>query len=166
MENCRQSLISSWAQAGDGILEQVGTQVAESERERHGRQDDEGAFAKNSVVSLQWSVTANAAVTDVEELDAIGVAELADLIGQTVYVKLNTTNGEKNRNGTRQMLAGDAIISDVQYTAQNRQRSTCQITLTGKNNMLIDIRYIITADDHYIRTADGNIVMAAHDPNS
>jgi hypothetical protein len=81
-------------------------------------------------------------------------------------VKLNTTNGEKNRNGTRQVLAGDAIISDVQYTAQNRQRSTCQITLTGKNNMLIDIRYIITADDHYIRTADGNIVMAAHDPNS
>lgn len=128
--------------------------------------DDEGAFAKNSVVSLQWSVTANAAVTDVEELDAIGVAELEDLIGQTVYVKLNTTNGEKNRNGTRQVLAGDAIISDVQYTAQNRQRSTCQITLTGKNNMLIDIRYIITADDHYIRTADGNIVMAAHDPNS
>jgi hypothetical protein len=59
-------------------------------------------------------------------------------------------------------LVEAAILSDVQYTAQNRQRSTCQVTLTGKKNMLIDLRYIITADDHYIRTADNHIVMAAH----
>ena len=125
--------------------------------------DDEGAFTKNRVVSLQWSVTANAAVTDDAELDAIGVADLADMIGQSVQVQLNTTNGEKNREELQQLLAGEAILSDVQYTAQNRQRSTCQITLTGKKNMLIDLRYIITANEHYIRTADGHIVMAAHE---
>lgn len=125
--------------------------------------DDEGAFTKNRVVSLQWSVTANAAVTDDVELDAIGVADLADMIGQSVQVQLNTTNGEKNREELQQLLAGEAILSDVQYTAQNRQRSTCQITLTGKKNMLIDLRYIITANEHYIRTADGHIVMAAHE---
>lgn len=125
--------------------------------------DDEGAFTKNRVVSLQWSVTANAAVTDDTELDAIGVADLADMIGQSVQVQLNTTNGEKNREELQQLLAGEAILSDVQYTAQNRQRSTCQITLTGKKNMLIDLRYIITANEHYIRTADGHIVMAAHE---
>lgn len=125
--------------------------------------DDEGAFTKNRVVSLQWSVTANAAVTDDAELDAIGVADLADMIGQSVQVQLNTTNGEKNREELQQLLAGEAILSDVQYTAQNRQHSTCQITLTGKKNMLIDLRYIITANEHYIRTADGHIVMAAHE---
>jgi hypothetical protein len=125
--------------------------------------DDEGAFTKNRVVSLQWSVTANAAVTDDAELDAIGVADLADMIGQSVQVQLNTTNGEKNREELQQLLAGEAILSDVQYTAQNRQRSTCQITLTGKKNMLIDLRYIITANEHYIRTADSHIVMAAHE---
>lgn len=125
--------------------------------------DDEGAFTKNRVVSLQWSVTANAAVTDDAELDAIDVADLADMIGQSVQVQLNTTNGEKNREELQQLLAGEAILSDVQYTAQNRQRSTCQITLTGKKNMLIDLRYIITANEHYIRTADGHIVMAAHE---
>ena len=65
-----------------------------------------------------------------------------------------------------QLLAGEAIVSDVQYTAQNRQRSTYQVTLTGKKNMLIDLRYIVTADEHYIRTADNHIVMAAHDPNA
>ena len=128
--------------------------------------DDEGSFTKNRVVSLQWSVTANAAVVDDVELDAIGAAELTDLVGQTVQVQLNTTNGEKNREGVEQLLAGEAIVSDVQYTAQNRQRSTYQVTLTGKKNMLIDLRYIVTADEHYIRTADNHIVMAAHDPNA
>ena len=126
-------------------------------------QDDEGAWSKNRGVSLQWSVTANAVVTDDQELDAIGVAELADMVGQSVQVQLNTTNGEKNREELQQLLAGEAILSDVQYTAQNRQRSTCQVTLTGKKNMLIDLRYIITADDHYIRTSDGHSVMDAHE---
>lgn len=125
--------------------------------------DDEGAWTKNRVVSLQWSVTANAVVTDIDYVEAIGVSELADLIGQTVQVQLNTTNGEMNRESTGQLLAGDAIISDVQYTAQNRQRSTAQITLTGKKNALIDLREIITADGHNIRTADDHIVYAAHE---
>jgi predicted secreted protein len=128
--------------------------------------DDEGSFTKNRVVSLQWSVTANAVVVDDVELDAIGAAELTDLIGQDVQVQLNTTNGEKNREGVEQLLAGEAIVSDVQYTAQNRQRSTYQVTLTGKKNMLIDLRYIVTTDEYYIRTADNHIVMAAHDPNA
>lgn len=126
--------------------------------------DDEGAWTKNRVVSLQWSVTANAVLTDIDYVEAIGVSDLADLIGQTVQVQLNTTNGEMNRESTGQLLAGDAIISDVQYTAQNRQRTTCQITLTGKKNALIDLREIITADGHNIRTADDHIVFAAHEP--
>ena len=62
-----------------------------------------------------------------------------------------------------QLLAGDAIISDVQIEATNDEESTYTIQLTGKKNMLTDIRAIITADDHYIRTADGNIVAAEHE---
>ena len=125
--------------------------------------DDEGAWTKNRVVSLQWSVTANAVVTDIDYVEALGISDLADLIGQTVQVQLNTTNGEMNRESTGQLLAGDAIVSDIQYTAQNRQRTTCQVTLTGKKNALIDLREIITADGHNIRTADGHIVFAAHE---
>ena len=51
---------------------------------QYSTKDDEGGWTKNEAVSLQWSVTANAAVTDEQELGAIGVAEIADLIGQTV----------------------------------------------------------------------------------
>jgi hypothetical protein len=125
--------------------------------------DDEEAFTQNRVVILQWGVTANAVVTDDVELDAIGAASLVELVGSIVRVQLNTTNGEKNREQQEQLLAGDAILSDVQITAQNRQRTTCQVTLTGKKNALIDLRYIITSDEHYIRTSDGNLVMAPHE---
>lgn len=131
---------------------------------QYSTKDDEGGWTKNETVSLQWSVTANAAVTDEQELGAIGVAEIADLIGQTVQVQLATASGDKNRERGVQMMAGEAIVSDVQYTAQNRQRTTCQVTLTGKKNALIDLREIITADGHNIRTADGHIVFAAHEP--
>ena len=46
--------------------------------------DDEGAWTKNRVVSLQWSATANAVVTDIDYVEALGITDLADLIGETV----------------------------------------------------------------------------------
>lgn len=125
--------------------------------------DDEGSWTKNRAVKLQWRVTANAAVTDEQELDAIGVSELADLIGQTVRVQLNTSEGEKNREATEHLLAGNAILSDVQITAANRQRATAQVTLTGKANMLIDLRYLVSSDGHYLRSADGHVLTAPHE---
>ena len=124
--------------------------------------DDEGAWTKNRAVSLQWSVTANAAVTDEQELGAIGVADLSDLIGQTVQVQLATASGDKNRESGEQLLAGDAIVSDIQYTAQNRQRTTCQVTLTGKKNALIDLRALMSSERHYLVSADSHRLMAAH----
>ena len=126
--------------------------------------DDEGAWTKNRVVSLQWSVTANAVVTDIDYVEAIGVSDLADLVGQTVQVQLNTTNGEMNRESTGQLLAGDAIVSDIQYTAQNRQRSLFDIQMTGTRQLMYDLREIITADGQNIRTADDHIVFAAYEP--
>jgi hypothetical protein len=125
--------------------------------------DDEGAWTKNRIVSVAWSVTANAVVTDTEELEAIGISELADLIGSTVKVQLNTTEGNQNRSISSLLLAGDATVTDVQYTAENRSRATCQVTLTGQKNMLIDIRALLTSDGHYLRTSDGHILAAGHE---
>ena len=126
--------------------------------------DDEGAWANNVAVSLAWSVKAQAVVTDIDYVEAVGASDLMDLIGQVVYVQLCTTSGDMNREAEGlPMVAGDAILSDVQITAQNRQRSEYEITLTGCKNMLFDLREIITADGNNIRTADGNIVLAAHE---
>ena len=61
------------------------------------------------------------------------------------------------------MVAGDAILSDAQVTAQNRQRSIFDIQMTGTRQLMYDLREIITADGHNIRTADDHIVLAPHE---
>ena len=110
--------------------------------------DDEGAWANNVAVSLAWSVKAQAVVTDIDYVEAVGASDLMDLVGQVVYVQLCTTSGDMNREVEGlPMVAGDAILSDVQITTQNRQRSEYEITLTGCKNMLFDLREIITADN-------------------
>ena len=126
--------------------------------------DDEGAWTKNVAVSLAWSVKAQSAIQDTEDTGAINAPALLDLVGQIVHVQLCTASGVMNREADDlPMVAGDAILSDVQITAQNRQRTTYDVTLTGCKNMLFDLREIITADDNNIRTADGHIVVAAHE---
>lgn len=124
--------------------------------------DDTDDFVHNQVVSLTWSLRAQNVVTNDAEVNALGAADLMALVGTEVHVQLATANGEQNREQETMMLAGDAILSDVSITAQNRQRGTCDITLTGQKNMLFDLRLIMTADEHYIRTSDGHLVAAAH----
>jgi predicted secreted protein len=123
--------------------------------------DDTDDFAKNIAMKLSWSVSANGVVT--VDPDRNDPASLMNRIGQTVRVELATASGDQNSDMGEQLLAGDAIISDVQIQANNEDESTYSIQLTGKKNMLTDIRLIVTSDDHYIRTADGNLVAAVHE---
>lgn len=123
--------------------------------------DDTDDFAKNIALKLSWSVSANGVVT--VDPDRNDPASLLNRIGQTVRVELATASGDQNSDMGEQLLAGDAIISDVQIQANNEDESTYSIQLTGKKNMLTDIRLIVTSDDHYIRTADGNLVAAVHE---
>ena len=123
--------------------------------------DDTDDFAKNIALKLSWSVSANGVVT--VDPDRNDQSTLMDRIGQTVRVELATASGDMNSDMGDQLLAGDAIISDVQIQATNEEESTYTVQLTGKKNMLTDIRLLVTADDHYIRTADGNLVAAEHE---
>ena len=123
--------------------------------------DDTDDFAKNIALKLSWSVSANGVVT--VDPDRNDPSTLMDRIGQTVRVELATASGDMNSDMGDQLLAGDAIISDVQIQATNEEESTYTVQLTGKKNMLTDIRLLVTADDHYIRTADGNLVAAEHE---
>ena len=123
--------------------------------------DDTDDFAKNIALKLSWSVSANGVVTiDPERNDPVS---LMDRIGQTVRVELATASGDQNSDMGEQLLAGDAIISDVQVQATNEEESTYSVQLTGKKNMLTDIRLIVTSDNHYIRTTDSNLVAAEHE---
>jgi len=123
--------------------------------------DDTDDFARNIALKLSWSVSASGVVT--VDPDRNDPSTLMDRIGQTVRVELATASGDQNSDMGEQLLAGDAIISDVQIQANNEEESTYTVQLTGKKNMLTDIRLIMTSNDHYIRTADGNLVAAVHD---
>lgn len=123
--------------------------------------DDTDDFAQNIALKLSWSVSANGVVT--VDPDRNDPSTLLDRIGQTVRVELATASGDMNSDMGDQLLAGDAIISDVQIQATNEEESTYSVQLTGKKNMLTDIRLIVTSDDHYIRTSDGNLVAAEHE---
>jgi hypothetical protein len=125
--------------------------------------DDEGGWTKNVAVALNWDVRAQGAVAnDPLDTGAVDCPSLMDYIGQTVRIEMALSSGTQNRDKGDILVAGDAILSDVQVTAQNRQRSLFDIQLTGKQQMMYDLREIITADGHNIRTADGHIVLAAH----
>lgn len=124
--------------------------------------DDTDDFASNIALKLSWSVSANGVVTN--DPDRNDVTSLMDRIGQTVRVELATASGDQNSDMGEQLLAGDAIISDVQIQANNEEESTYTVQLTGKKNMLTDIRLLVTADNHNVRTSDGNLVAAAHEP--
>ena len=123
--------------------------------------DDTDDFASNIALKLSWSVSANGVVTN--DPDRNDVASLMDRIGETVRVELATASGDMNSDMGDQLLAGDAIISDVQIQANNEEESTYSVQLTGKKNMLTDIRLIVTSDNHYIRTTEGNLLAAEHE---
>lgn len=125
--------------------------------------DDEGGWVKNVAVALNWDVRAQGVVeNDATDTGAEHAADLMDLMGTMVRIEMALSSGTKNRDKGDILVAGDAILSDVQVTAQNRQRSLYDIQLTGKQQLMYDLREIITADGHNIRTADGHIVLAAH----
>ena len=124
--------------------------------------DDTDDFARNIALKLSWSVSASGVVT--VDPDRNDPASLMNRIGQTVRVELATASGDQNSDMGEQLLAGDAIISDVQIQANNEEESTYTVQLTGKKNMLTDIRLLVTSDNHNVRTSDGNLVAAAHEP--
>ena len=126
--------------------------------------DDEGAWARNVAVSLQWDATAQGVVeNDTTDTNAEHASSIMSYVGKLVRIQFALASGTKNREQGQVLCAGDAILSDVQVQAQNRQRSTYQIQLTGAQQLLYDLREIITADGHNIRTANGHIVLAAHE---
>lgn len=123
--------------------------------------DDECGWARHHVASLNWNVKVNGAVTI--DPDRNDPASLMDRIGQQVYVKLALASGDLNSDMGDMLVAGYAILNDVQITAQNRQRGTYDVTLTGCKNLLNEIRRLKTSDGHYLKTTDGHLLAAPHE---
>lgn len=121
--------------------------------------DDEGSFARYQTVNLSWDAKVNGAVTNDPTRNDPSVLE--DYIGQTVQVQLALASGEKNSDAGDILVAGDAILSDVSLTAQNRARGTYDIVLTGCKNLLYQLKYLCSSEPLKLVTADGYALVVA-----
>ena len=134
---------------------QIQTNVQE-----HSTKDDEGGWAQHYAVSTSWNVKVNGAVT--LDPDRNDPASLMDRIGQQVYVTLATASGEQNSDMGAMLVCGYAIISDVQITAENRQRGTYDVTLTGCKDLIKEVRRLRSSNGKYFKTSSGHILAAPH----
>ena len=123
--------------------------------------DDTGDWASQMVARVSWELRANGVVTvDPTRNDA---ASLVDRIGDTVQVQLALASGEQNSVKGEILLTGEAIISDVQITAANREDSVYQVTLTGQSNMLFPLSVLCSGDPYRIITADEKRIIVDPD---
>jgi hypothetical protein len=129
--------------------------------QEYNTKDDEGAWARNYVVSTSWNVKVNGAVT--LDPDRNDPASLMDRIGQMVYLRMALASGEQNSTMGATLVCGYAILSDVQITAENRRRGTYDITLTGCKNLINEVRRLRSSNGNYFNTADDHILAAPHE---
>ena len=112
--------------------------------------DDEGDFTRNLPMNLNWSLKSSAVVTT--DTDRPNAPSITNMVGATVLVSFSLTSTDDNVTEQAPLCMLASIISDVNL-AENRKRTTYEVTFTGKRNMLSNIRRLITADGHTITTA-------------
>lgn len=115
--------------------------------------DDTDAFARNAPVDISWSVTSESAVWTGSG-SGKSTADLIAYRGQTVDVELTLCDGEQNAEQGDTLLSGRAKVTDIRVTAQNRERGTCTLTLTGSGPLNIPL-YLCDSDDKVLVTSDG-----------
>ena len=100
--------------------------------------DSTGDWQEQEVTGLSWDASTESLVTltDNGSNGEIPSDLLSLIINKTqVTLTFDTTSGTNNRTGQNSVLkkSGNAFLTDVQITAQNRTNSTisCQFTGTG-----------------------------------
>ena len=98
--------------------------------------DSTGDWQEQEVTGLSWDCSCDSLVTltDNGTNGELPQDLLSLIINKTlVTVTFDTTAGTNNRTGQNSAIkrSGQAYVSDVQITAQNRANSTCSIKLTG-----------------------------------
>ena len=92
--------------------------------------DSVGDWTEQAVLGQNWSIQAEA-VIDTSITYGYTAADLKALIGSKMHVDFAQASGTHNATKGDMLITGFAILSDINFTAENRKRGTCQITLTG-----------------------------------
>ena len=120
--------------------------------------DSVGGWVVNRVFSQNWSVQGECVISESVEYGEV-LADLKNLVGTKVQVDFAVAGGDHNAELGDILVTGNAIVSDISITAQNRQRGTYQITLTGAGIVGVP-RLLADSGGNLIREHEGkNIVV-------
>ena len=98
--------------------------------------DSVGDFQEQEVVGLSWDASTDSLVTLVDNGSNGELPQdiLSLIINKTkVTLTFDQTTGTNNRTGTNSAIkkSGQAFVTDVNITAQNRQNSTISVQFQG-----------------------------------
>lgn len=94
--------------------------------------DSTGNWKEEEVTQLNWDVQCDSLVVATDE-GGKGLVDMLDLIGQTVALKFQETNGAQNRVEASSGISksGNAIVADVSVSSQNKANVTYSVKFNG-----------------------------------
>ena len=126
-QNLRVFVDGSCVAAEQSCTFHVGTATEETSSK-----DSTGNWKEEEVTQLNWDVQCDALVVATDE-GGKGLVDMLGLIGQTVALKFQETNGAQNRVEASSGISksGNAIVADVSVNSQNKANVTYSVKFNG-----------------------------------
>lgn len=126
-QNLRVFVDDSCVAAEQSCTFHVGTATEETSSK-----DSTGNWKEEEVTQLNWDVQCDSLVVATDE-GGKGLVDMLGLIGQTVALKFQETNGAQNRVEASSGISksGNAIVADVSVSSQNKANVTYSVKFNG-----------------------------------
>ena len=126
-QNLRMFVDGSCVAAEQSCTFHVGTATEETSSK-----DSTGNWKEEEVTQLNWDVQCDSLVVATDE-GGKGLVDMLGLIGQTVALKFQETNGAQNRVEASSGISksGNAIVADVSVSSQNKTNVTYSVKFNG-----------------------------------
>ena len=126
-QNLRMFVDGSCVAAEQSCTFHVGTATEETSSK-----DSTGNWKEEEVTQLNWDVQCDSLVVATDE-GGKGLVDMLGLIGQTVALKFQETNGAQNRVEASSGISksGNAIVADVSVSSQNKANATYSVKFNG-----------------------------------
>ena len=126
-QNLRMFVDGSCVAAEQSCTFHVGTATEETSSK-----DSTGNWKEEEVTQLNWDVQCDSLVVATDE-GGKGLVDMLGLIGQTVALKFQETNGAQNRVEASSGISksGNAIVADVSVSSQNKANVTYSVKFNG-----------------------------------
>lgn len=126
-QNLRVFVDGSCVAAEQSCTFHVGTVTQETSSK-----DYMGSWKEDEVTQLNWDVQCDSLVVATDD-GGKGLVDMLGLIGQTVVLKFQETNGAQNRVEASSGISksGNAIVADVSVSSQNKANVTYSVKFNG-----------------------------------